>query len=124
MIFSEGNIAQIEGTWNNDNLESCKLLTMRDGSTATNYQPKAGKLIGEGYVKVGESKFAGNWDESGRLNGKATVENENNQGWFQGIFKDNLREGEGKYVWPNNQGEYVGTFKNGLRHTGPDGPDA
>jgi len=113
MTFAEGKIAQIKGTWNTDSLESSKLLTMREGSTATNYQPREGKLVGEGYVKVGDSTFAGTWDDNGRLNGEATVENENNQGWFQGVFKDNVREGAGKYVWPNNQGEYAGLFRNG-----------
>ena len=43
---------------------------------------------------------------------------------FKGMFKDNIRQGEGTYVWPNNQGEYKGTYQNGLRHTGEDGADA
>ena len=46
MTFTEGNISSIEGTWQVDTLTTCRLLTMRDGSTATNYDPVAGKLRG------------------------------------------------------------------------------
>ena len=97
---------------------------MRDGSTATNYQPSLGKLVGPGVVKVGNSTYTGTWDEAGRLNGEGTIANDRNQGSFKGMFKDNIRHGEGTYVWPNSQGEYKGMYQNGLRHTGEDGADA
>lgn len=80
MTFKEGNIAKIKGVWDNDTLETCKLLTMRDGSTATNYKPSQGKLCGEGMVKVGSSTYEGTWDENGRLNGDGTIKNDNDQG--------------------------------------------
>lgn len=102
MTFKEGNIASIKGVWANDTLEQCNLLTMRDGSTATNYKPSEGKLVGQGKVKVGSSMYEGTWDDNGRLNGDGSIVNENNQGSFTGSFKDNVRDGEGTYVWPNN----------------------
>ena len=123
MTFKEGNIAKIKGVWANDTLETCNLLTMRDNSTATNYVPSEGKLVGQGTVKVGNSTYEGTWDENGRLNGEGSIVNDDNQGSFEGMFKDNVRDGEGRYVWPNNQGEYRGQFRNGMRHTGADGPD-
>ena len=102
MTFKEGNIAKIKGVWNNDTLEQCTLLTMRDGSSATNYMPSQGKLVGQGVVKVGSSTYEGTWDENGRLNGEGSIQNDNNQGSFNGFFKDNVRDGEGTYIWPNN----------------------
>ena len=51
---------------------------MRDGSTATNYKPSEGKLVGQGVVKVGSSTYEGNWDENGRLNGDGSIVNDNN----------------------------------------------
>ena len=124
MTFKEGNIAEIKGTWEADNLVKSNLLTMRDGSTATNYDPATGKLVGEGFIKTGGCTFTGIWSEDGVLNGEGIVENLETGGSFKGQFEDNLRNGPGRYVWPNNQGEYTGEYKNGLRHTGPDGPDA
>jgi len=53
MIFSDGNVAHIRGEWKEDVLDICSSLVMRDGSTATNYVPSEGKLIGPGVVKVG-----------------------------------------------------------------------
>jgi len=44
-------------------------------------------------------------------------------GSFKGFFKDNVREGEGTYVWPNGQGQYKGLYTQGKRHTGENGPD-
>ena len=44
MEFEEGNIQKIEGIWTNDTLTKCNMLTMRDGSTANNYNPVTGKL--------------------------------------------------------------------------------
>lgn len=40
MTFPDGvgNIKQVEGTWENDQLIQCDLLTMHDGSTADNFQ--------------------------------------------------------------------------------------
>ena len=70
MTFKEGNIEKINGVWANDTLVDCKLLTMRDKSTATNYVPSEGKLKGQGTVKVGSSTYTGEWDENGRLNGR------------------------------------------------------
>ena len=102
MTFKEGNIEKINGVWANDTLVDCKLLTMRDKSTATNYRPSEGKLVGQGTVKVGSSTYEGTWDENGRLNGPGTIVNDDNQGSFEGNFKDNVRNGPGKYVWPNN----------------------
>ena len=102
MTFKEGNIEKINGVWANDTLVDCKLLTMRDKSTATNYRPSEGKLVGQGTVKVGSSTYEGTWDENGRLNGPGTIVNDDNQGSFEGMFKDNVRNGEGTYVWPNN----------------------
>ena len=102
MTFKEGNIEKINGVWANDTLATCKLLTMRDKSTATNYMPSEGKLVGQGTVKVGSSTYEGTWDENGRLNGHGTIVNDDNQGSFEGMFKDNVRDGEGRYVWPNN----------------------
>lgn len=55
MTFNDGNILKIKGTWTNDTLTACELLTMRDGSTADNYDPQSGKLRGNGTVKVGAS---------------------------------------------------------------------
>lgn len=52
------------------------------------------------------------------------MENENNQGWFNGDFENGLRQGIGKYIWPNNAGEYNGSYREGERHTGPNGDDA
>ena len=119
MTFTnDSNISKIEGTWNNDTLENSKLLTMRDGSTATNYCAAKGKLFGQGEVKVGQSIFTGTWDESGRLSGEGTIEVGKSKGLFKGMFKGNVRSGEGKYVWPDDQGEYTGPYKNGERHTG------
>ena len=73
MTFKEGNIAKIKGVWANDTLETSDLLTMRDQSTATNYKPSLGKLVGPGIVKVVSSAvsstYDGTWDENGRLNG-------------------------------------------------------
>ena len=46
MTFDDGNIATIEGVWTNDTLTTCNMLTMRDGSTANNYDPVSGKLRG------------------------------------------------------------------------------
>lgn len=93
MTFKEGNIAKIKGEWANDTLATCKLLTMRDGSTATNYMPSEGKLVGQGTVKVGSSTYEGTWDANGRLNGEGTIVNDDNQGSFQGMFEDNVRNG-------------------------------
>lgn len=53
MSYNDGNIAQIKGVWDNDTVQTCSLLVMRDGSTATNYKPTKGKLVGPGVVKVG-----------------------------------------------------------------------
>lgn len=39
MTFPQGKIAKIKGTWAEDELVSCELLTMQDGSTATNFVP-------------------------------------------------------------------------------------
>ena len=124
MTFDDGNIKTIQGEWQNDTLTTCKLLTMRDGSTATNYNPVTGKLQGEGVVKVGSSTYTGNWDEQGKLNGPGTILNDNNQGSFSGNFVNNVRNGEGMYEWPNNQGKYTGNFINGMRDTGDNGADA
>ena len=77
MIYKEGPIATIEGFWNAGELERCVLLTKRDGSTATNYQISTGMLVGQGSVKVGPSTYTGTWDESGLLNGEATITNDN-----------------------------------------------
>ena len=66
---------------------------MRDGSTATNYMPSEGKLVGQGTVKVGSSTYEGTWDANGRLNGEGTIVNDDNQGSFQGMFEDNVRNG-------------------------------
>ena len=62
LTFKEGAIASIDGTWNQGELETCRLMTRRDESTATNYQPSSGKLVGEGTVKVENSTFTGTWD--------------------------------------------------------------
>lgn len=124
MTFAQGNIAEIKGVWRADELERCELLTMKNGATATNYNPKKGRLTGPGTVKVGVSTYVGTWDENGKLNGHVSIENDNGQGKFTGAFKDNQREGDGHYIWPNGQGEYTGLFQNGLRHTAPNGADA
>ena len=50
---------------------------MRHNSTATNYVPSEGKLKGEGVVKVGSSTYTGTWDDSGRLNGRGSIVNDN-----------------------------------------------
>ena len=123
MNFTQGNIKSIKGVWNQDTLETCSLLTMKDESTATNYVPSSGKLVGPGTVKVGHSTYTGTWDENGRLNGNGTIANDNDQGSFEGLFKDNVREGQGTYTWSQGQGEYEGLFKSGMRHTEIDGPD-
>ena len=86
MTFDDGNIATIDGIWTNDTLTKCNMLTMRDGSTANNYDPISGKLRGEGTVKVGASTYTGFWDEDGKLNGEGTIINDDNQGSFQGTF--------------------------------------
>ena len=52
MEFVDGEIASIEGTWKEDDLISCELLIMRNGNTATNYDPKRGHLFSDGTVKV------------------------------------------------------------------------
>ena len=78
MIFKEGNISKIQGVWANDTLEKCNLLTMRDNSTATNYVPSEGKLVGLGTVRVGSSTYEGEWDANGRLNGPGSIVNDNN----------------------------------------------
>ena len=62
LTYKEGSIASIDGTWNQGELETCKLMTRRDESTATNYQISSGKLVGEGTVKVENSTFTGTWD--------------------------------------------------------------
>ena len=62
MSFKDGNIAQIQGVWADDTLQKSSLLVMRDGSTATNYDPSKGKLVGSGVVKVGQSTYTGKWD--------------------------------------------------------------
>ena len=67
MTFKDGNIAQIQGVWAEDTLQTSSLLVMRDGSTATNYHPTKGKLVGPGVVKVGQSTYTGQWDDNGRL---------------------------------------------------------
>ena len=77
MTFKEGPIATIQGTWSQGQLDSCKLLTRRDGSTADNYQVSSGKLVGEGTVKVQNSTFTGTWSENGMLNGEARIQNDN-----------------------------------------------
>jgi len=99
---------------------------MKDGSTATNYVPSKGKLVGQGVVKVDTSTFTGSWNDQGRLEGagKITIVQNQGQGSFQGTFVDNLRDGQGTYTWPNGQGEYIGLFKDGCRHTGDTGPNA
>ena len=117
MTFNDGNILKIEGVWTNDTLTKCNMLTMRDGSTADNYDPVSGKLRGEGTVKVGASTYTGNWDEEGKLNGPGSIVNDDNQGSFQGAFQNNVRNGAGVYKWPNNQGTYTGNFINGMRDT-------
>ena len=67
MTFDDGSIWKIEGVWENDTLTKCNLLTMRDGSTANNYDPISGKLKGEGKVKVGTKTYTGIWDNEGKL---------------------------------------------------------
>lgn len=39
MTFPEGNIKKVEGVWANDQMETCKMMTMANGSTADNYNP-------------------------------------------------------------------------------------
>ena len=117
MTFEDGNIQTIEGTWNNDTLTKCSKLTMRDGSTADNYDPVSGKLRGEGTVKVGASTYSGHWNDEGKLSGPGTIINDDNQGSFQGEFVNNVRNGHGVYTWPNGQGTYTGNFINGMRDT-------
>ena len=114
------------------------MLTMRDGSTATNFQPQGehkGKLFGEGKVTVGDTKYEGEWDASGMLNGKGKIfsveksfvknkEVTTDTLRFDGRFVDGKRNGEGIYTWPDCQDEYQGLFRDDKRHTGPDGEDA
>ena len=73
MTLPEGEIAQLKGVWKDDQLERCTLLKKRDGTTATNYVPNAGKLIGPGTVTVGNCTYKGTWDDSGELNGNGSV---------------------------------------------------
>lgn len=100
------------------------MLTMRDGSTADNYDPVSGKLFGEGTVKVGASTYTGNWNAEGKLNGPGTIINDDGQGSFEGNFTNNVRNGYGVYKWPGNQGTYRGNFVNGMRDTGEGNDEA
>ena len=39
---------------------------------------------------------------------------------FDGEFKDNVRNGFGKYTWPGDKGSYEGPYKDGVRETNGD----
>ena len=75
MTFTTGKIRRIEGQWDNNKMTKCDLITMDDESTATNYQPETGLLVGEGKVKSGDSLYEGTWDDNGCLTGIATITN-------------------------------------------------
>ena len=81
MTFKSGAIEKIQGEWSNDKLVKSNMLTMRDGSTATNYvynyQTEVGLLTGKGAVKVGHSTYTGVWDSNGKLNGEGSIVNDN-----------------------------------------------
>ena len=32
---------------------------------------------------------------------------------FDGMFKDNVRNGQGKYTWPDDKGSYEGPYVDG-----------
>lgn len=69
MKFSQGTIKQIEGDWENDELVKSTMLTMQDGSTATNYDHTKGILHGQGQVTVLTSTYIGTWNDEGKLTG-------------------------------------------------------
>ena len=93
---------------------------MRDGRTATNYDPEKGHLFDVGTVTVGNCIYKGKWSEDGLLNGNAKVFRSDYQGLkiFDGNYENNERNGVGTFTWPNDVGTYHGPYKNGVRQTG------
>ena len=126
MTFKVGEIKGIVGVWENDELKKCKKLKLDQDQEADNYNPVSGLLEGDGTVIVGigekRCKYVGKWDfVSGKLQGLAKVFDANDNLIFEGNFRDGIRQGIGKYIWPG-QGEYEGPYMNGIRQTSNEQP--